>query len=66
MSFVTFVIGFVALLFFALTYVISTTVYVPVFLAGVTFMLGMLLCGLAFMSWMGDRSDKLEDFTDGR
>ena len=66
MSFVTFVIGFVALLLFALTYIISVTHYAPVWLALITFVLGMLLCGLAFLAWMADRYDKLEDFTDGR
>jgi hypothetical protein len=65
MSFVTFVIGFVALLLFACTYTISTT-HAPLWLAFITFVLGMLLVGLAFLSWSADHGDKLEDFTDGR
>jgi len=66
MSFVTFVLGFVAMLFFATTYVISTTHGAPLVLAFITFVLGMCIVGLAVMSWRIDRSDKLEDFTDGR
>jgi len=65
MSFVTFVIGFVALLFFACTYIISTS-HAPLWLAFITFVLGMLLVGLAFLSWRTAHDDKLEDFTDGR
>ena len=66
MSFVTFVIGFVALLFFALTYQISVTMHAPLWLAFITFMIGMCLVYLAVCSFKYDRSDKLEDFTDGR
>lgn len=65
MSFVTFVLGFVSLLFFGLTYVISTS-HSPVWLAFITFVLGMCLVGLTCLSWGVDHGDKLEDFTDGR
>lgn len=65
MSFVTFVIGFVAILLFACTYVISAS-HAPLWMVFVTFILGMLLVLLTFLSWMGDHTDKLEDFTDGR
>jgi uncharacterized membrane protein len=66
MSFVTAVIAFVALLFFALTYVISTSHGAPLWLAFITFVLGICLVYLAFLSFRFDLSDKLEDFTDGR
>lgn len=66
MSFVTLVTGFVSLLLFALTYIISTTPYTPMWLGLITGALALLLSFLTFLSWIADRGEKLEDFTNGR
>lgn len=66
MSFVTFVIGFVSLLLFGLTYMISITHGAALWLAFITFLLGVFLAWLTILSWMVDHGDKLESFTDGR
>jgi hypothetical protein len=66
MRLVTAIILFLALLFFGLTYIISTTPSAPLWLALVTFVLGMIVVGLAVLSLIEDHRDKLEDFTDGR
>lgn len=65
MSFATFVVGLVSLLLFGCTYVISTS-HAPLWMALVTFVLGMCLVGLTLLSWMADHSESIEDFTDGR
>lgn len=66
MSFVTFVIGFVTLLLFGLTYVISVTAHAALWMAFVTFLLGMLMALFTVLSWVADYGDQVEDFTDGR
>ena len=66
MSFVTGIMFFVSSLLLLLTYIIATTEHVPGWLAWITCTLMIVMLILAFISWVDDMKDKLEDFTDGR
>lgn len=66
MSSITVLIFIVSCLLGLLTYIIVTTPFVPVWLAWVTGTLLVVMLLFAVLSFISDRSDKLEDFTNGR